>query len=105
FPELHPTITLKNPWNLPMYRFVLALGNVPDMIFEKGYMPANPSMKYADETVMTGWKPSNANFPAFSESIRLSDQVVLDDSGSLLLSLGIEFGIVVGDGVVVAVKH
>ena len=105
FPELHPTITLKNPWNLPMFRFVLALGNIPDMIYNIGYVPSNPLMKYANATVFTSWQSSNAILTAFSEVIQLSNLVNLDDSGTLLLSVGIEFGVTVADGVVVPVKH
>ena len=105
FPELHPAITLKNPWNLPMVRFVLALGNIPDLIYNNGYMPANPLMKYANATVLTGWKPSNAILPAFTEVIQLSNDVNLDDTGTLLLSVGIEFGFTVTNVLIVPGKH
>ena len=62
-------------------------------------MPANPLMKYANATVLTEWKPSNAILPGFSEVIQLSNKVNLDNTGTLLISVGIEFGVTVADGV------
>ena len=105
-PSLTPGINFFNPWNLPVYRFIAVLGIIPDMILtDTGYAAANPLMKFYVEQSRTVWIPAGTTFNGTQLEIQLPGDTVLDESGTLVLSLGIEFGTVVSNSLIQAVKH
>ena len=105
-PALIPGINFFNPWNLPVCRFITGLGIIPDMVFsENGYVQLNPLMKLYVEQNRTGWISSKASYPGTVLEVQLTNGSALDASGSLVLSVGIEFGTVVTDGLIQPVKY
>ena len=89
---LYPKINFMNPWKLPKYRFTLALGLIPDLIKgEKGYNPVNALMKFSPEQSSSDWMDPDQISPPLLLGIKLSNSTILDDSGTLVLSVGIEF--------------
>ena len=104
-PKLHPGINLQNPWQLPLFRFILCLGIIPDMNLKAAkYCPVKPTMKLNPVKVVTPWYSTKSVFEAMTQVITLKDGIVLDASGTLVLSAGIEFGYGLTDSVGEAVK-
>ena len=104
-PSLHPDINLQNPWKLPLFRFILCLGVIPDMVnIGDGYAPVNPLLKLNPVQFQTPWFSSKSIFDGMSLELRLKDGVVLDNTGTVVLSVAIEFGYGLTDSIGEAVK-
>ena len=105
-PALHPGITLTNPWQLPYFRFIICLGVVVDMAHNgKKYAPVNASMKQSAVQVQTEWFSSKSIFHPITQQIALRRRATQGAAASLLLSIGIEFGMPVAGNVVEGVKR
>ena len=104
-PKLHPGINLQNPWELPLFRFIICLGIIPDMNLKSGkYIQVNPKMLLNPVKVVTRWHSTKSVFEGITKVITLNDGIVLDASGTLILSVGIEFGYGLTDSIAEAVK-
>ena len=98
-PKLSPGMNLKNPWNLPYFRFIMNLGIIRDMYFDGAkYKTMTPSIP--DHTILdkTQWAPVNMAYPAQSFTFQF-DNPVFDEHCYLMLSVGIEFGKQVEGGI------
>lgn len=105
FSDLLPGINLVSSWQLPHYRFILSFGIAPDMVFTtRGYMPVNPKMRFNPNQLKTEWLSISNEMPAITHEISLPEPTVLDDSGVLVVSVGIEFGRMASDNVIEPVR-
>ena len=106
FPVLSSKINFKNPWPFPLVRFAFSFGIVPDMVYADGkYSPANPAMEFVSVSDQTDWFPSDAPLSKFDFTISLDNRLVLDDSGTLMFSIGVELGKETYGSVIVPVKN
>ena len=93
FPEIFHGVNLINPQAFGYFRFSGLLGIVPDMVWTSaGYKPVNPAMTYHPVMNKTAWIPTGSVYSGGVTEIALAPGTLLDESGSLLLSVGIEFG-------------
>ena len=105
FPDYCPEVNLITPWKFPIYRFIIVLGIIPDMIHNgKCYAPANPNMTFHPIQERTDWMNTGEQNNRFSHEIMLEDGTLLDDSGGLVVSVGIEFGKVITNSILQPVK-
>ena len=105
-PGIFPGINFSNPWNLPLYRIIVGLGIVPDMVLtDHGYSPVNPLMQLNVEQVRTGWIGVETKSKKSALNVSLDANSMLDESGTLVLSVGIEFGKEVAAQVIKPVKN
>ena len=106
YPELNPLVNLFNPWNIAYFRIVIGLGIIPDLVFKgKTYEPANPSQIFNPARVVTEWIASSATTPPQTKEISLDPSLFVDDTSSLLLSVGIEFGRPLSGSLIETVKY
>ena len=92
FPDLFPGINLANPWKHPLYRLVLTLGNVQDMIYgSEGYDVADPSVVQHKSKNISDWFSTGAVLPAQTMEVALPN-LTIPDSNILVLSIGVQFG-------------
>lgn len=104
-PNLVPGVNLYNPTQYPLYRFIMVLGVIPDMVLgPTGYHPANP-VQYSAECFTTQWFAAKDPLPEQNFDIALKKFTGLEESNSLVLTIGIEFGYPVSDHLTTAVKY
>ena len=105
-PDLYPGINLLNPWNQPVFRFIISLGVIPDMVCKiLKYVPANQQIKYNSVQFQSIWFPSTAVFTGFTTEVALENTQVVDDTCTMVLGMGIEFGKQLTNALVNPVKH
>lgn len=100
-PELMNKINFDTPAGFPLYRVIAVLGIVPDMI--RGateYEPVNNRIIYAPRQDQTDWIAVKSKPTSRSLNIQLLENSNFDDSCSLILCVGIEFGKYVSDELV-----
>ena len=92
-PALIPGLNFFPLSSLPMFRFIVQLGIVPDMVHGplNQYEQANTSMKTGSIDIYTDFYPTAVKYQGQSLELSITDHN-LDDTGTLLLSIGIEFG-------------
>ena len=106
FLDYYPDLNFITPWKFPIYRFIIVFGIIPDMVFNgKGYAPANPLMTFNPMQQRTDWINTGVKNDKFDHEIRLEDGTLLDASGSLVVSVGIEFGRVITNSIIEPVKY
>jgi hypothetical protein len=106
FPDLYPGSNFANPNKLPVYRFIISLGVVADMVWTStGYIQQNEAVKFNPVQITTAWLSALQVFPATAFELQLRDDTVFDDSCTLVLAIGIEFGSGGRNGVVKGVKY
>lgn len=105
FPELLPNINLVNPWNNQLYRFVVVLGIVPDMVFGPyGYAPVIP-VTSSTQVSFTPWYSAAKGSKRQEVEMQIVDAPLLSDGLTLWVSVGIEFGAGISTSVVEPVKR
>ncbi|MBL0741466.1 hypothetical protein [Chryseolinea lacunae] len=107
-PALLPGINFSPPKNYPMFRIQAVLAVVPDFAFNEDlgrYAPqAGYVNSFAPQHAVTEWNPAQSG--SAETTLALHESLVPPDEGySLMLSLGICFGVVQANGVVEQVKH
>jgi len=95
-PALVPGINLKLHPVYKMYRFVVLLAVLPDFAHtstvEPFYRPVKPVTHHTEEYT-TGWFAARERVPEQHFDLQLKDFTGLEDCHSLVLCLGIEFGL------------
>lgn len=92
-PEMTPGIHLKMPWNYPVFRFIITLGVVPDMMFsEQGYKPSNGLRQSQHVMVRTDWFSSRTEYEGQTLSLQPDNLDGFSDYCSLILTIGLEAG-------------
>ena len=105
FTELLPGINLLNPGNHPMYRLLISLGIIQDMVFtDKGYVVINSKIILNRSQAITEWYSCNLPLAAQTFELTLVDNTILDANSSLVLAVGVEFGKMITDTVTAPIK-
>ena len=105
-PKLTPKLNFHPPQDYELYRVIAVLGIVPDMqlgLYE--YEPVNPNTQYFPRQSQTEWASVFRISPETSLTIQLPEHSNFDTSCSLVLSVGIEFGKYLTEGLVKAGKQ
>ena len=106
FPYLFPGSNFSNLKKLPMYRFIISLGVVADMVWtSNGYVQQNEAVKFNPAQVTTAWLSAMEVFTARGFELQLREETVFDNSCTLVLAIGIEFGSAGKNGIVKGVKY
>ena len=93
FTELFPGINLFNPWNYPLYRFIVTFGVLQDMeLTPFGYAITNPAIILNRTQVISDWHSSNQPLAATTFELVLEANTILDAGSNLVLAVGVEFG-------------
>ena len=108
-PALLPGINLLAADKYPMYSIVASLGIVPDFFYAPhGFQPSSREYSQGNPGVFsdvnTDWYPTLQGSPAMPLELKLSGTPP-DQSFSLLLSIGIRFGVMINANTVQQVKH
>ena len=104
--DLYPEINFLNPWKLPRYRLILGLGIVSDMkLTADGYTPATPLSDLHPTQERTEWMNAAVKSETIASAIRLEIPAVLKASSLLVLTIGVEFGRLVSNNLIEAVKR
>ena len=93
-PALLPGINFFVPWSYPLYSFQLALGVVPDMVYNSAKQKYDAPAGYdhfLPQVNETGWFPVQGGSPAISLELNYPSTPP-DQSFILLLSIGIRYG-------------
>lgn len=96
------------PGRYPLYSFIVAACVVPDLYYsDNGYQPANPSQRFDAQYVYSGWHPvSGASSQLTLETtIGLPANLPLPADATLMLSIGIRFGMPGANGSIEQVKY
>lgn len=104
-PELLPGINFYNASKYPLYRFIVVMGVIPDMVFETKYYPEIVTRKNFPEHFYTEW--NEAAKPAAMQNIELQIKHFkpLADNETLITAIGVEFGFAVSNTVTNPVKY
>lgn len=108
-PALVAGSTLYIPGKYPMIRLVAALGSMPDMLYTShgmcGYEATHENLDVYSKNVYTPWGTTSANFAEQTLSLQLSKDALPDDTCSLVLAIGVEFGMPVNKDCVQPINH
>jgi hypothetical protein len=110
FPRINTDIDLLNVQRLPYFRLLLSIGTISDMFFDdkmKDYLPVNEAMHGASKVVESQWYPAKNVIENSSLFVQMpeSQQALLTDEVSVILSIGVEFGDVGFTGMPQQVKY
>jgi hypothetical protein len=104
-PALVPGINFYSPWKAPVYSFIATLGIIPDLVYDKnGYKAMADYMDIYPRVMKTGWFPSSTGSPVSMLELKL-DIAPPDDLFSVMLAVGIQFGIMKGDNKIEPLKY
>lgn len=105
-PELVHGLSLKLPWNAPMYRLILHLGVLADVLYqEKTFVKTSINKLPGSVTWYSNWQYARQTFPAQKVVLQLKKVDLLTDNMSLILAAGIEMGTPVTDMLVEPAAH
>lgn len=105
-PELVPGLNLHIPWYNPLFRFVVALGLVPDRTFTgSGYGMRNDAQHFPVATACTSWHAVSQPVEAEMIELDLGISGGMLEEHTMLLSVGIEMGVPVSAAVTDVVKR
>ena len=92
-PTLKPGSNFFLPWAAPMFRFVITLGTIDDMVWkEKSYAAVSPLENSYAEIVETPWFFASDTMPTQSITLQLSDPELLDAYKNMIVCIGIQAG-------------
>jgi hypothetical protein len=105
-PALLPGINFYAPQRHSMYRVIAMLGVVPDLVYqEQGYEPSDPAYSMINPAMAgTEWYPVLKGSPATALALDIKTTPP-DQSFSLMLSVGICYGAMLGATEIEQVKH
>jgi hypothetical protein len=102
-PALLPGFNLHLPWQHPMYRLILSVGQVPDDCrFSRGGGPAPEAMTKA---ISMPWRIAAQAYAGENVTIALDDRYPLGENTTLIVAVGIEMGELITDAVIRPVKY
>ena len=100
-PELIPKVNFNIPWDHPVYRIIIAIGVLPDIIkTDKTYDASMPGVIHKAETVITDWSDAKKLKKKETFVLQLPQDTTIDPSCSLIVSIGIEMGTYMTDTMV-----
>ncbi len=95
-PELVPRLNLYIPGNYPMFRIVACLGALSDLQYDtsgRTYLPVHSRAGLKHACSKTDWLSGDAPSAARELSLQITGPISIDDTCSLQLAIGIEFGV------------
>ena len=109
-PRINTAIDLQNIQRLPYFRLIVVLGTVPDWLYseaDKRYIPCEMNLNGTSQVLTGEWFPTSSIIPEHDMSVQMieSQQALLTEDISVLLSMAVEFGKVGFDGQTVEVKY
>ena len=109
-PRINTDIDLQNIQRLPYFRIIVVLGTASDMFFDEqlnDYLPMVAGLHGASVITNSEWYSANSIIDEQTITARMTHQQVamLSDSVSMILSIGVEFGMVGFNGKPVEVKY
>lgn len=104
-PHLHPQLNLDFPWKAPLYRFVIGFGVFTDSSFKELTGFKDKVILPRAETVYTDWQPVQQAFEAQSFTLQLFSLHGIDDTKSMILSIGIQMGTPITNAFIQEVKY
>lgn len=106
-PDLAPGINFYIPGKYPLFRFVVLLETMPDMVHgpNKIYEPSIDRTEYNSSFFRSEWASTSKYYTGQQVELPLRENVVIDDTCSLVLAIGIEFGRPVTNLLVDEIKH
>lgn len=90
-PTLIQGINLHLPWKLPLYRFCMSLGLVPDLVYEVDKYN-NFVNDWVDTSLNTAWHLVKQPFQSQTIELKLATPHDIKDSQTLLFAIGVEMG-------------
>ncbi|MRG43909.1 hypothetical protein GFS24_02225 [Chitinophaga sp. SYP-B3965] len=103
-PHLHPQLNLEIPWKAPLYRFVIGFGLFTDSSFNgTGY--TDKTILPRANTVYTDWLPVQQAFESQTFTLQLNSLHGIDDTKSMILSIGIEMGTPITNAFIQPIKY
>lgn len=104
-PHLHPQLNLEFPWKAPLYRFVIGFGVFTDSAYNgTNYKDKIINLPRAN-TVYTDWHPVQQAFEAQAFTLQLNSLLGIDDTKSMILSIGIQMGTPITNAFIQEVKY
>ena len=103
-PHLHPQLNLEFPWKAPLYRFVIGFGVFTDSAFNGTDYKEKATLPVA-ETIYTEWQPVQQAFEGQSFTLQLHNLHGIDDTKSMILSIGIEMGTPITNAFIQPIKY
>ncbi len=109
-PRINTEIDLQNIQRLPFFRIIVVLGTASDMIFSeklKDYVPVVEGLHGASAVTNSAWYSANSIIDEHTLTACMTDaqRALLTDEVSVILSIGVEFGMVGFDGKPMEVKY
>lgn len=107
-PQLFPGISLYVPGKFSLFRLIAVLGIVPDMKYPDisgRYQPVNAAIQLKRTDSTTEWFSTSLTCPEQTLEIQIQGDSGLSESDSLLLAIGIEFGIPVTPALINPVNY
>ncbi len=101
---------LQNIQRLPYFRILVSLGTVSDMYYDavvNNYVPVVSDLHGTSALTIGEWHSSQAVVPDHTLTVQMdaTQAALLTDEVSVVLSIGVEFGMVGFTGETVEVKH
>lgn len=103
-PNLIPNMNLTIPWDYPLYRLIMSIGIVPNIIKQNNiYDAQSPEIKYFPESIITNWQNSKQMRNEESFVLQSPPGTLIDPSCSLIVSVGIEMGVFISETMMKAI--
>ena len=107
-PQMVKGVNLVLPWKWPVYRFLINLGVLPDMVYNEAAKrygdPHRRMIPYVD-TYKTEWHSAQKSFPGQTADLQLQRVETMPDPSSLLVTVGIQMGNMISADQVDPVKY
>ena len=109
-PRINTAMDLQNIQRLPYFRILVSLGTVSDMRYEaavNNYVPFVADLHGTSASTIGEWHSSQTIVPEHALTVQMDAKqaILLTDEVSVVLSIGVEFGMVGFTGETVEVKH
>jgi hypothetical protein len=109
-PVINTDIDILNIQKLPFFRLIVAIGTISDLVYNpevNEYEPVVFDLNGYSETLTGEWYPTQTIVPEHTMTVQMpaSEAALVNESITVLLSMGIEFGNIGFTGQPVEVKY
>ena len=106
FPELFQGSNLKNPSGLPYFKIICSMAIATDMVWSvNGYVPKNDQVQLNPVNTSTGWISTTQGLPPTKFHLPLPAGSFLDETATLIVAIGIDFGYATTNEEIKSVKY
>ena len=105
-PALVPSANFYSPPQHHLFRFIIALGLIPDMVFKpsEGYLLEANLIK-GNNAIFSEWFPTRKPLAEQTFELQLENFTGLQDNLSMILGIGIQYGYAVSNSIIEPVKY